>query len=100
MQLSVSKDRLTQIRHASADDPVLQVCRETIQQGCPEHKSQVPLAIRAYYNFLDELTIQDQLVFKGPRIVIPAALRREMMSMIHVSHNIIGIEGSIYTDGT
>ena len=50
MQLSVSKDRLTQIRHASADDPVLQVLRETIQQGWPEHKSRVPLAIRAYYD--------------------------------------------------
>ena len=93
MQLSISKDRLTQIRHASADDPVLQVLRETIQQGWPEHKSHVPLAIRAYYDFRDELTIQDQLVFKGPRIVVPAALRREMMSTIHASH--IGIEGSI-----
>ena len=92
-QLAVTKDRLTRISYASADDPVLQVLRETIQQGWPEHKSRVPPCIRAYYDFRDELTIQDQLVFKGPRIVIPAVLRKEMMSMIHASH--IGIESSI-----
>ena len=92
-QLAVTKDRLTRISYTSADDPVLQVLRETIQQGWPEHKSRVPPCIRAYYDFRDELTIQDQLVFKGPRIVIPAVLRKEMMSMIHASH--IGIEGSI-----
>ena len=79
--------------HASADDPILQELREIIQQGWPECKKDVPPSVRAYYDFRDELTVQDQLVFKGPRIVIPAALRREMMSTIHASH--IGIEGSI-----
>ena len=49
--------------------------------------------MRAYFDFRDELTIQYQLVFKGPRIIIPAVLRREMMSMVHASH--IGIEGCI-----
>ena len=90
--LAVSKDRLLQIKHASSDDPVLQILRETIQQGWPENKRNVPTCIRAY-DFRDELTIQDQLVFKGSRVVIPVALRREMMAMVHASH--IGIEGSI-----
>ena len=49
--------------------------------------------MRAYFDFRDELTIQYQLVFKGPRIIIPAVLRREMMSMVHALH--IGIEGCI-----
>ena len=59
-QLAVTKDRLTRISYTSADDPVLQVLRETIQQGWPEHKSRVPPCIWAYYDFHDELTIQDQ----------------------------------------
>ena len=93
MLLAVSKQRLTQIRHASADDPVLQNLRGIIQQGWPECKKDVPPPAQAYYDFRDKLTVQDQLVFKGPRNVIPAALRREMMSTIHASH--IGMEGSI-----
>jgi len=37
--------------------------------------------------------MQDELVFKGDLVVIPAALRREMMSSVHSSH--IEIEGYI-----
>jgi len=92
-QLAVSKDGLMQIKHASTDDPVLQILREVIQQGWPTKKADVPPAIRAYYDVRDELTIQDQFVFKGPRVVIPAVLRKEIMSRIHASH--IGIEGCI-----
>ena len=57
--LAVSKDRLIQIKLASTDVPTLQVLRETIQQGWPESKTEVPPAVRAYFDFQDELTIQD-----------------------------------------
>lgn len=41
MLLAISKDRLMQMKHASIDDPTLQVLRKTIQQGWPEGKSEV-----------------------------------------------------------
>jgi predicted Fe-S protein YdhL (DUF1289 family) len=44
-------------------------------------------------DFRDQLTIEDQLVFKGPVVVIPAALRSEMMAKCHATHN--GIEGCL-----
>ena len=66
--------------------PVLQVLRETIRQGWPENKSQIPDSIHAYYNFRDELTIQGQLAFKGQQLVIPAAMRTEMLEATHASH--------------
>ena len=43
--LAISKDKLTQIRHASADDPVLQQLRGIIQQGWPECKKDVPPSV-------------------------------------------------------
>ena len=51
MLLTVSKDRLIQIKQASTDDPTLQVLRETIQQGWPESKTEVPPAVQAYFDF-------------------------------------------------
>ena len=39
--LALSDDRLLQLKHASANDPVLQVLRETIRCGWPESKSDV-----------------------------------------------------------
>ena len=55
--------------------------------------SEVPDSIHAYYDFQYVLTVQNSLVFKGDRLVIPATMRREMMAMTHASH--IGIEGCL-----
>ena len=75
------------------DDPVLQILRETIQRGWPSSRTNVPEPIYPYYDFRDELTVQDALVFKGPLLVVPASMRKEMMAVIHASH--IGVEGCI-----
>ena len=91
MSLELSNERLQQFKHVSADDPVLQQLRKIIQQGWPASKSEVPGVLYAYYDFRDELTIQDELVFKGPLIVVPAPMRKEMMAISHATH--IGVEG-------
>ena len=91
--LALTEDHIAQIKHASSDDPVLQVLRETVRGGWPESKSEVPECIRACFNFRDELTAQDHLVFKGELLVVPANMRREMMAVAHAMH--IGIEGRI-----
>ena len=69
--------RLHQFSHTSADNPVLSELRKTIQLGWPESK--VDVAIYQYFDFCDELIVQDSLVFKGPPVVVPMALCREMI---------------------
>ena len=86
-------DHLQQVKQTSADDPVFQMLWQTIQQGWPENKSEVLECLHAYYNFHDELTVQDDLVFKGQCVVIPAALHKEMMAVVHVTH--MGTDGCI-----
>ena len=93
ISLALSDDRLQQFKHTLADDPLLQVLLEIIRHGLPESKSKVLESICAYYDFLDELIIQDQLVFKDDCLVVLSALHREMMAAVHVSH--IGMEGCI-----
>ena len=55
------------------------------------NKSEVPECVLPYYDSRDELTIQGNLIFEGQLLVVPAALRTELMSVVHASH--IGIEG-------
>ena len=91
MSLELSNERLQQFKHVSADNPVLQQIRKIIHRGWPASKSEVPRVLYAYYDFRDELTIQDELVFKGPLVVVPAPMRKEMMAIAHATH--IGVEG-------
>ena len=91
--LPVSKERWQQIKYASADDPVLQQLRATIRQGWPKQRSDVPGCLYAYFDIGDVLTVQDELVFKGQLVVVPASLRKGRMAVLYSSH--IGIEGCV-----
>lgn len=64
-----------------------------IQSGWPEEKDQVPQDIRMYFTFRDELTVEDDMIFKGMRLVIPTSLRAEIKQKLHASH--MGIESCL-----
>ena len=72
---------------------VLQQLCHTILSGWPQSKTAVSECQHPFFDFQDELVMQDELVFKGDLVVIPAALRREMMTSVHSTH--IGIEKCI-----
>ncbi len=77
----------------AAEDPIMSMLRDTVRNGWPATKSGIAESLYPYFDVRDELTLQDNLIFKGQQLVIPAAMRREMMSRAHASH--IGIEGCI-----
>ena len=71
----------------------MQELHQVIQCGWPSSKAELPDVARPYFDFCDQLIVQDQLIFKGPVVVILAALRAEMMAKCHASH--IGVEGCL-----
>ena len=91
--LPITKDRLKQIQFETEKDTTLQQLKATIMEGWPNEKQHVNPCIFAYYHFRDELTVQDGLIFRGERVVIPASLRTSMKQRIHTSH--LGIEGCL-----
>ena len=91
--LPIRQERLTQIRSATEQDESLQMLRSVILQGWPETKDQIPVQITPYFNLRDELSVQDGLIFRGERVVVPHSLRRDMSNRIHSSH--IGIDGCL-----
>ncbi|KAI2650239.1 Retrovirus-related Pol polyprotein from transposon 17.6 [Labeo rohita] len=66
--------------------------RRVIKEGWPNERKRCPTAILEYWNYRDELSEMDGMVFKGEKIVIPTLLREEMLQRIHSGH--MGIEKS------
>ena len=47
---------------------------------------EVPQEIQKYWTFREELTIEDGLILKGTRIVIPEGMREDILKQIHEGH--------------
>ena len=60
--------------------------KHIIKNGWPETKEEVSSEIRGYLNFKEELSIQDGILFKGNRVIVPVALRPHMITQVHSSH--------------
>ncbi len=66
---------------------------DVIQWGWPEDKKDVPSELMPYFHAREEFTVQDGLIFKGERVVIPVSLRPEIRNALHSSH--LGIESCL-----
>ncbi|XP_055612508.1 uncharacterized protein K02A2.6-like [Uranotaenia lowii] len=91
--LGVSDSRLEEIKTETNKDQSMQLIIEYVQHGWPVTADRVPDSVKIYFNFRDELSTQDGLVFRGDRIVIPHVLRRKLVDCCHISHN--GIESTL-----
>ena len=72
---------------------MLQQLRQTIYHGWPDSRKETPECLYPYFDLRDELTVRGELVFKGQQLVVPAALRKELMAVTRATD--IGIEGCI-----
>ncbi|KAK7107442.1 hypothetical protein V1264_015374 [Littorina saxatilis] len=88
--LPVSDKKMEELRIATRDDQELHQLKAAIQNGWPDERQECPPKIQEFYNHRDELSIIDGIIFKGEKILVPLALRPEMLAKIHSSH--LGIE--------
>ena len=78
---------------ATEADGEIVLLKTVIQTGWPDTKEEVPLSIQGYFHFRDELSVQDGLVLKGERLVVPKSMREEVKQKLHQSH--LGIQGCL-----
>ena len=89
----MSEETQTRMQRATEEDEDLRDLKTVIRHGWLLRKEDVPVKVRDYFPFRDELTMQNGLIFKGERLVIPTSLREEMTEKLHSSH--IGIQGCL-----
>lgn len=73
---------------ATKSDKELQSLLEIINSGWPnvEDRSKLPQDIQKYFNFRDELSSYDGLIFKGQKLVVPKSQIARMLACIHEGH--------------
>ena len=81
--VQLSQEKQDEIKQATLEDHTLQLLARTVLNGWPESIRKVPQQIRTYFTYRDEIIVEDDLLFKGKRLIIPAKLRPEMLYNIY-----------------
>lgn len=93
MTVQVLSPRCTdELRDAvKSDIPCQQLC-EVIVRGWPSTSKELPQLLQPFFSMKQELTLEDGLLLRGQRLVIPAALQKFYTSQLHQGHP--GIEAT------
>ena len=84
--MRLSEGTHQQIKQCTLADPTLQTLMNTVTTGWPVSKEDVPPCIREYWNYKEELTVQDGVLYKGMKVMVPISMRPQMIARVHSSH--------------
>ena len=73
------------VSETSTDITMTELIRLT-KQGWPNTTNEIMPTVKPYFTYKDELTVSDNVLLKGDRIVIPRKLQHEMLKVLHESH--------------
>ena len=84
--VAISSTRIDEIRGATLRDESLQELNNVIVTGWPDVKDYLTPNVKQYFSYRDELTVQDGIIFRGERVVIPQSMRKGAKEKVHHGH--------------
>ena len=81
-----SNECLRKIQEQIPKDPELAALKEVVLNGWPNTIKELPPVLRPYWNYREELSIEDSLIMKRHKIIIPQVLQGDILAKLHASH--------------
>ena len=84
--LSVSSTEIDLIHEETSKDPTFTLLKHYIHMGWPSECRMLPQELHMFWNYREDLSMENGLITKGARLLIPSTLRRKIMEQIHDGH--------------
>ena len=81
--LPATEPKLQQIKEALKEDDVCQKVMQFCTKGWPDR---VDGPLKKYFSVRLELTVQDRLLLRGNRLVIPSSMQPKIIQYLHAGH--------------
>ena len=88
--IPLSSTEIELIHEEKSKDPTLTLLRHYIHMGWPIDHRMLPQELHTFWNYREDLSVENGLITKGARLLIPSTLRRKVLEQIHDGH--LGIE--------
>ena len=88
--IPVSSTEIDLLHDETSQDPTLILLKHYIHMGWPSDCRILPQELHMFWNYREDLSMENGLVTKGARVLIPSTLRKKVLEQIHDGH--LGIE--------
>ena len=78
--------KLEELKEETGRDNTLKGLRDVIVAGWPGSRKGLASPLRPYWSCRDEMAVEDGLILKGERVVIPQRMRADILGKIHEGH--------------
>ena len=86
VNIPYSSNELTIICEETRKDPTIKLLMHYIGTGWPCECRRLPQELYPYLNSREDLSVKDELVTKGSRLLLPSTLKQKVMEQIHEGH--------------
>ena len=102
--IQFSNPRLEELRVATRQDSTLSRLMDIIFNGFPAYMRDLHNDVRPFWSFRDELCVEDGVILKGSRVIVPEQLQQQYLTEVHTGHQGITrsqqrVKSSIYWPG-
>ena len=84
--INVAPNRLEELQRRTDESKELKALKELTVDGWPDEASLVPKELRKHWSAKDSFSVEDGVLLKGCRIVIPEGMQQEVLKKLHEGH--------------
>ncbi|CAB3997498.1 Retrovirus-related Pol poly from transposon [Paramuricea clavata] len=81
-----SSEMIEKVKLETTSDQELMMLKTIVHEGWPTSIKEVPQVLKPYWCYRDEISIENGILMKGQRIIIPSTLQVEILGKLHAAH--------------
>ena len=83
---SIEERERDEVLQETVKDKEIQSLKHYISTGWPAKRSQIPVFLHSYWNFRDELMIENGILMKNSKVLIPETPKQKYLRQIHLGY--------------
>ena len=80
---SATSEKLQQIQQVTQNDDTMEFLKQTVICEWSQTVQELLKEFQAYWTFREDMTVEDELILKVTRILIPPGIRESALGQLH-----------------
>ena len=82
----VSKTKMEEFQDSTSKDTTLQELAKLVHKGWPKERKSCPEILHPYWNYRECISVENGLLFKDDRLIVPETERNQILELLHYGH--------------